>query len=125
MSHFKPTSKVSNHQVNWSDPHLEALLRKTEEWKLDSRGGFPAQAVHVHIGWGAGAPRKAILVWEADRVMVLETHYLIPQGEHVRVDRIQGDSMRTVWAVVAEAREGFREEDRENGVYVHWLHVGR
>lgn len=123
MSHFKPTSKVSNHQVDWNDPHLEALLRKTEDWKLDNRGGFPAQAVQVHIGWGAGAPRKAILVWEADRVMVLETHYLIPQGEHVRVDRVAGGGMRTAWAVVAEGREGFREEDRQNGVYVHWLHI--
>jgi len=48
----------------------------------------------------------------------------LPQGEHVRVDRISAGNLRTVWTVVAEGREGFREEDKENGVYVHWLHVG-
>ncbi|RDS84951.1 hypothetical protein DWU98_03115 [Dyella monticola] len=124
MSHFKTTSKVSNNQVDWSDPRLQALLRKSEEWKLDNRGAFPAQDVHVQIGWGASTPRKATLVWEAERVMVLETRFLIPQGEHVRVDRLYGDGMRTMWATVAEGREGFREEDRQNGVYVHWLHMG-
>lgn len=123
MSHFKSMSKITGNQVDWSDPRLEALLRKTEEWKLDNRGAFPEQDVHVHVGWGASTPRKATLVWESDRVMVLATRYLIPQGEHVRVDRLYGDGMRTLWAVVADGREGFREEDRANGVYVHWLHM--
>jgi hypothetical protein len=123
MSHFKPTSKITSNQVDWSDPRLEALLRKSEDWKLDNRGAFPEQQVHVHIGWGASAPRKATLVWESDRVMVLATQFLIPQGEHVRVDRLYGDGMRTVWAVVADGREGFRQEDKQNGVHVHWLHM--
>lgn len=124
MSHFKPHSKVPSNQVDWSDPQLEALLRKTESWKLDNRGGFPTQDVHVHVGWGANTGRKAILVWEKERVLVLETRFLIPKGEHVRVDRYYGDGVRTVWGVVAEGREGFREEDRQNGVYVYWLHMG-
>ena len=124
MSHIKSMPKASNNQVDWSDPDLEALLRKTEAWKLDNRGAFPAQDVQIHIGWGASAARKGVLVWEAERVMVLETHFLLPQGEHVRVDRISAGNLRTVWTVVAEGREGFREEDKENGVYVHWLHVG-
>ncbi|GLQ90180.1 hypothetical protein [Dyella flagellata] len=123
MSHFKPEFKVSNHQVDWNDPRLDALLRKTEDWKLDNRGAYPSQEVQVQVGWGAGTTRKAVLVWESDRVMVLETRFLIPQGEHVRVDRVFGDSMRTGWGVVAEGRPGFREEDKLNGVYVHWLHV--
>lgn len=123
MSHFKPVSKVSNNQVDWADPRLEALLRKTEDWKLDNRGAFPAQAVQVHVGWGAGAPRAATLVWEADKVMVLETRFLLPKGENVRVDRAGGTGPRTVWAVIADGREGFRDEDKENGIYVHWLHL--
>jgi len=123
MSHFKPNSKMSNNQVDWSDPHLESLLRKTESWKLDNRGAFSAVDVQIHVGWGANTGRKAVLVWETDQVMVLETRFTIPQGEHVRVDRLYGDGMRTVWGVVAEGREGFREEDRQNGVYVHWLHL--
>lgn len=123
MSHYKPNSKLSNNQVDWSDPHLESLLRKTESWKLDNRGGFPAVDVHVHVGWGASSGRKAVLVWENDQVMVLETRFSIPRGEQVRVDRIYGDGLRTLWGIVAEGREGFREDDRKNGVYVHWLHV--
>jgi hypothetical protein len=98
-------------------------LRKTESWKLDNRGAFAAVNVQIHVGWGANTGRNATLVWETDQVMVLETRFIIPQGEHVRVDRVFGDTVRTVWGVVAEGREGFREEDRQNGVYVHWLHV--
>ncbi|HUA79791.1 MAG TPA: hypothetical protein VL997_05425 [Dyella sp.] len=123
MSHFKSNSKLSNNQVDWDDPRLEALLRKTDGWKLDNRGAFQAQDVQIHVGWGANTMRAAMLVWESERVMVIETRFIIPQGEHVRVDRIFGSAVRTVWGVVAEGREGFREEDKLNGVYVHWLHV--
>ncbi|GLQ96231.1 hypothetical protein [Dyella mobilis] len=123
MSHFKPNSKFSNNQVDWSDPRLDSLLRKTEGWTLDNRGGFAATPVQIHVGWGANSVRHAVLVWENDQVMVLETRFLIPQGEHVRVDRAFGQTVRTVWGVVAEGREGFREDDRLNGVYVHWLHA--
>ena len=123
MSHFNPNSKHSNNQVDWSDPHLESLLRKTESWKLDNRGAFAAVEVQVHVGWGANSGRRAMLVWETDQVMVLETRFSIPQGEHVRVDRLYGDAVRTIWGMEADGREGFREEDRQNGVYVHWLHV--
>ncbi len=123
MSHFKPNSKMSNNQVDWNDPHLESLLRKTESWKLDNRGACTAQDVQIHVGWGANTGRQAVLVWESDQVMVLETRFSIPQGEQVRVDRLYGDGVRTIWGAVIEGREGFREEDRQSGTYVHWLHV--
>ena len=123
MSHFKPNSKMSNNQVDWNDPHLESLLRKTESWKLDNRGACTAQDVQTHVGWGANTGRQAVLVWESDQVMVLETRFSIPQGEQVRVDRLYGDGVRIIWGAVVEGREGFREEDRQNGTYVHWLHV--
>jgi hypothetical protein len=125
MSHItKSKLSTNNSTVDWNDPHLEALLRKTESWKLDNRSAFTAEEVQLHVGWGASATRKAMLVWEVERVMVLETHFRMPQGEHVRVDRIYADGIRTMWGVVADEREGFREEDRENGVYVHWVHMG-
>jgi hypothetical protein len=123
MSHFKPNSKLSNNQVDWNDPHLQSLLSKTEGWKLDNRGAFTSQEVHIHIGWNANSGRNAVLVWESDQVMVLETRFSIPKGEHVRVDRVVGEALRTVWGMVADGREGYREEDRQNGVFVHWLHV--
>jgi hypothetical protein len=109
--------------VDWDDPQLQKLLSKTESWTLDNRGAFTATNVQIHVGWGASGGRHALLVWESDQVMVLETRFLLPQGEQVRVDRVQAGTARTVWAAVVEGREGFREEDRKNGVYVHWLHV--
>jgi len=123
MSHFKPNSKLSNNQVNWNDPHLQSLLSKTESWKLDNRGAFSSQPVQLHVGWGANSGRYAVLVWESDQLLVVETNFAIPKGEHVRVDRAVGEGLRTVWGIVADGRQGYREEDRENGVYVHWLHV--
>jgi hypothetical protein len=80
MSHFNPNSKRPNNQVDWNDPHLESLLRKTESWKLDNRGAFAAAEVQVHVGWGANSARHAMLVWETDQVMVLETRFTLPQG---------------------------------------------
>lgn len=118
MTHYKPPN-----QIDWSDPHLESLLRKTESWTLDNRGSYTPRRVEIHVGWGAGAGKPAVLVWEREQVMVLETGFPIPLGEQVRVDRPLGDGLRTSWGVVAEGREGHRSEDKAQGVYVHWLHV--
>ncbi|MHA6206173.1 hypothetical protein ACXU4B_17230 [Dyella soli] len=121
MTAHKPHSKAN--QVDWSDPRLQALLRKSEHWKLDNRGAYAPKDVQVHIGWGATSGRPAVLVWERDQVMMLETRYPIALGEHVRIDDPLGEGLRSVWGVVAEGREGFRAEDRANGVHLHWLHL--
>lgn len=120
--HSLPAQKPAN-RVDWNDPHLESLLRKTEKWKLDNRGVYPVQEVQIHVGWGAAACKPALLVWERDQAMVLETRFPILRGEHVRVDSYLGEGVRVVWGVVIDGREGFRAEDRANGVHVHWLHV--
>lgn len=121
MTFHKQPSKDSS--VDWSEPHLEALLRKTEAWKLDNRGIYAPATVQIHLGWGATTGRPAVLVWERDQVMMIETRFSIELGEHVRVDEAQGLSLRSVWGIVAEGREGFRAEDRANGVHLHWLHL--
>jgi hypothetical protein len=116
-------SPSKGNSVDWSDPRLQSLLRRTESWKLDNRGTYVPKDVQVHLGWGASTGRPAILVWERDQVMMIETRFPIPLGEQVRVDEAQGESLRSVWGVVAEGREGFRAEDRANGVHLHWLHL--
>lgn len=121
MTARKPHSKGNS--VDWSDPHLQSLLRRTESWKLDNRGAYLPKNVQIHLGWGATTGRPAILVWERDQVMMLETHFPIALGEQVRVDEAQGESLRSVWGIVAEGREGFRAEDRADGVHLHWLHL--
>lgn len=123
MSHYKPSSKLSKQQVDWNNPHLQTLLQKTEHWRLDNRGAFSAQEVRIFIGWGDETGHSAYLVWENEQVVVLETLFPLPKGEHVRVDRGTAGVSRTAWGVVADGREGHREEDRQHGVHVHWLHM--
>ncbi|SFS18981.1 hypothetical protein SAMN05216570_3864 [Dyella sp. OK004] len=123
MTFHKSHSKWSANRVNWSDPDLEALLRRSENWKLDNRGTFSPQDVQVHVGWGASGGRHAVLVWERDQALVLETNFLIPPNEHVRIDRPTPTGVRSVWGTVVEGREGYREEDKVNGIHVHWVHV--
>jgi hypothetical protein len=110
-------------KVDWSKADLQALLDKTEGWGLDNRGVYSPLACELHIGWGASTGRGATLVYEREGVMVVETTFAIPKGEHVRVDRFQFGSTRSTWCIVIDGREGFRAEDRDNGIFVHWLHV--
>jgi len=118
--HDKPPS---GNNVDWNHPELRSLLDKTEGWSLDNRGVYPRVACEVHIGWGAGAGRHATLVYEREGVMVIETPFAIPNGEHVRVDRIKSGTMRSSWGTVMDGRAGIRAEDRANGIHVHWVQV--
>ncbi|RDS84950.1 hypothetical protein DWU98_03110 [Dyella monticola] len=116
-------SGVSNVSVNWDDPQLVSLLRRSEQWSIDNRSGFSPQDVHVYLGWSGSVGRPATLVWERDNALVLETTFPIAQGEQVRVDKHLGNRIRTLWGVVVEGREGFREGDRQKGIHVYWLQV--
>lgn len=122
--HMNHLSKpASNHVVDWDSPDLKKLLDKTAGWGLDNRGVYSPVACELQVGWGAGVGRAATLVYERDGVMVVETDFAIPRGEHVRVDRFQAGAMRSSWGLVADGRAGHRDEDRANGVYVHWIHL--
>jgi hypothetical protein len=114
-------TRASN-RVDWSDPQLQKLLSKIEDWDLDNRENFPREEVQVQLGWSAGGGRAAVLVWKRDKVMVLEAGFPIPTGEYIRVDRFCSDGMRSVWGVVVEGRAGRRAEDCSNGVSIYWLH---
>ncbi|GAP67334.1 hypothetical protein MBSD_n2655 [Mizugakiibacter sediminis] len=119
MTHHKSAA----YQIDWNDPQLKSLLRNTEEWKLDNRGNHAPQHVELFVGWAGVTARPAVLVWQRDKTMVLETLFPLRRDEHVRVVRHFGKNARTFWAIVADTREGCREEDRAKGVHVHWLHV--
>ncbi|GLQ46019.1 hypothetical protein GCM10007862_10700 [Dyella lipolytica] len=122
MNH-KPRTKVTNIRVDWSDPKLESLLRRSENWSLDNRGGHTPQDVEVYLGWSATVGRSARLVWERDQSVVVLTNFPIAKGEHVRLDKHLGDSIRTLWGVAVDGRESNREEDREQGLHVYWLQI--
>lgn len=121
MDHFdKPPPGNS---VDWSDPKLQSLLSKTEGWSLDNRSAFAPVPCEVHVGWGAGAGRPGSLVYEQPGVLVVATQAIIPKGEQMRVDRLQGGALRSTWGVVVDGREGRRDEDRARGIHVYWVHT--
>lgn len=113
----------SGNNVDWDDPHLQSLLDKTEGWSLDNRGVFSPVPCELHIGWGAGAVRPAILVYERTGVMVIEAQFIIHPGEQVRIDRMLAGTLCSSWGAVAEGRAGHRAEDRAQGIHVYWVHT--
>jgi hypothetical protein len=121
MNHRSP--HVSHIPVDWSDPELSSLLTRSEGWQLDNRGGHAPQTVEVFVGWSAATGRPAALVWERDQSTVIAADFPIGQGEHVRVERHMGSNVRTLFGVVIEGREGFREDDVQRGVRLYWLRV--
>lgn len=124
MNHFdRPPSGPAGNSVDWTDPQLQSLLSKTEGWSLDNRGVFAPVACELHVGWGAASAKPATLVFERAGVMVVEARYIIPKGEQVRVDRIQAGMLRSAWGAVVDGREGYRADDRANGIHVYWLHT--
>lgn len=120
MTH-KPHTRVSTVRVDWNDPELASLLQRSEGWRLDNRGGFSPQDVEIYLGWSGTVGRSAVLVWERESSIVLETRFALAEGEQVRIDKHLGDRIRTLWGVVLEGREGFREEDRKKGIHLYWL----
>ncbi|HEV2680371.1 MAG TPA: hypothetical protein VGV14_07720 [Rhodanobacter sp.] len=128
MGHDKSRSSVSVGTVDWDDPHLDSLLQKVDGWKLDNRNGQPQREVQIQVssGWTASSvvSKPALLVSKDEETMVLVTRFPVPHGDHVRVDSQHEDGTRTVWGTMVKGREGYRVEDRENGLFLNWLHVG-
>ncbi len=123
MTYNKPLLEIQPGKVDWSDPHLESLLQKTEGWQLDGRGGYTPSNVQIHLGWGAGIGMPGMLVWEGDGVVTIETDFPMRLGEHVRVDKPIDNRLRSIWGVVMEGRPGNRPGDAARTVHVYWLQV--
>src|ERR1700758_2608803 len=86
----KAHAQATNVSVDWDDPKLVSLLRRSEQWSIDNRGGFSPQSVEVYFGWSGSVGKTATLVWERDNAVVLETTFPIGQGEQIRVDKHLG-----------------------------------
>jgi hypothetical protein len=123
MTEPKNPAKKSSSRVDWDDPLIASLLKKTESWQLDNRGSFAAQDVEVHLGWGAGSARPGVVVWEQGQVTVLETDFPIEQGELVRIDKQVGGVVQTSMGTLVESRPGNRAHDQPGDVFVHWISV--
>ncbi|AIF48791.1 hypothetical protein [Dyella japonica] len=126
MGHDKTRSDVSVGNVDWEDPRLTSLLSKIDGWNIDNRNHVRPQEVLIRVtcGWSASdASKPALLISEADGVMVLGTYFPLPHGEEVQVQRQNGAEVRTCRGVVVEEREGHRAEDREQHIYLNWLRI--
>lgn len=121
MIDYKENSSHKQNPVDWSDPQLQTLLGKIDGWSLDNRGVHPRREVQIQVGWKAAGSRPAILVCKREKAIVLETAFAIPVGEYVRMDSCHGDSSRSLWGVVIDARAGRREQDGIDGIHIHWL----
>lgn len=111
--------------VDWNTPELDALLKKSDSWQIDSRSYNARQEVEIHIGWGTHRCEPASVACEDDRAVVIETTASIASGEHVRVDKLSGNRTHSQWTIVMEGRPGVRESDRERNNHVYWLHITR
>jgi len=122
MTHRKEFSDLTTNVVDWSNPQLESLLQKTESWQLDNRGTFTPQQIHIQIGTGdASISEAAVLVWENEGALVIQTRFPVQQGENVRVDKPLGNDIQALWGAVIESRAGNRSDDQANDVHLHWL----
>ncbi|WP_049623043.1 hypothetical protein [Frateuria defendens] len=124
MGHDKTRSQVTVSSVDWSDPHLNELLKKVDGWSIDHRSHLPPQEVEIRVicGWeAADGCMLAQLLAESDGGLVLATRTPLPPGVEVRVSAGPGDGQPTRWGVVLQGRESRRVEDRGDALYLSWL----
>ncbi len=124
MAHNKDRTRVSIGDVDWDDPKLKALLDKTDGLSIDHRSQLPGTRVEIRVasGWEASTDGKpALLVGETDGLLVLVTRFPLPRGGEVQLNGLPGGGPQPRWAVVSEEREGLREGDREEGLFLNWL----
>ena len=107
--------------IDWNQPHLQALLKKSEGWQVDNRGSFVTQNVMVHLNGSTSVAKQARLVRTQNDVVVLETSFPIDVGELLRIDWPYGGTFKIQWVQVIESRTGQRRDDHDKGVHMHWL----
>jgi hypothetical protein len=107
--------------VDWNTPELDALLKKSDSWQIDSRSYNACQEVEIYIGWGTHRREPASVACEDDGTAIIETAASIASGQHVRVDKASGDKTHSQWAIVTGGRPGVREGDKRRNSHVYWL----
>jgi len=125
---MKPVNRISlpsTNAVDGSTPELDALLKKSDGWRIDNRSYNAHQKAEIHIGWGTHRCEPASVVWEDGGAIVIETTACMTSGEHVRVDKFSGNRTHSLWTVVIENRPGTREGDSERNIHIYWLQVTR
>lgn len=121
MTHDAWTLKNPVISIDWSQPHLQALLKKSAGWQVDNRGGFVTQNVMVHLNASTSVAKQARLVRTQSDAVVLETSFPIDVGELLRIDWPYGEAFKIQWVQIIESRTGQRRDDHDKGIHMHWL----
>ncbi|HET6433290.1 hypothetical protein [Dyella sp.] len=119
---YKPPPAAAGKIVDWTAPELKSLLSGSEGWGLDNRGEFPPRPCTLHLSSGEAEGQAATLVLERADLFVVEALFVIPKGVQVRVDRMQGGTLRSTFGTVVDGHLGKRAEDVANGMYVYWIY---
>jgi hypothetical protein len=116
--------------VNWDDPQLQDLLKKTEGLRLDDRNTFHARWVKWRLGWHQDAQaaswQAGLLVWDDHQGrLVLQTRSQeLQAADPVAVDLApQGMPARIVLGEVLQSRPGQRAEDQGREVFFTSIQV--
>nr|WP_288120847.1 hypothetical protein [Thiomonas sp.] len=122
MSHGAkdPTSRLVD--VDWNDPKLQELLKKTESLRLDNRGMFKARRVLLRRSWHpSGAASEVLLVADpgGGKLTVL-ADFPLDRGDPVTLDKeLAGNAEAGILLCeVVGCRRGSRPEDAGREVFV-------
>ena len=115
-----PTSRLVD--VDWNDPKLQELLKKTENLRLDNRGMFKARRVLLRRSWHpSGAASEVLLVADpgSGRLTVL-TDFPLDLGDPVTIDKELASNTEAgiLLCEVVGCRRGNRPEDAGRKVFV-------
>ncbi len=115
-----PTSRLVD--VDWNDPKLQDLLKKTESLRLDNRGMFKTRRVLLRRSWhSSGEAGEVLLVADpgGGRLTVL-ADFPLDRGDPVTIDKqLAGNTEAGILLCeVVGCRRGNRPEDAGRKVFV-------
>lgn len=109
-------------EVNWDDPRVQQLLKKSEGLRLDGRGSYRQRPVRLWCSWqSAGTARRALLAGESGAgVFTVLTDFPLERGQPVALELQPGNAQVTGRQLckVINCRAGNRAEDGGRQVYV-------
>lgn len=112
--------------VDWNDPRLQELLRKTEGLRIDARATFKPRPARLRLGWREGVSWFEVWrVYQTDdlHVIRLDRRLDMHVGDAVSLDTLRptAPAAGIVFAQVDAMRAGQRNDDQGTPVVLLWL----
>ncbi|SCC94014.1 conserved hypothetical protein [Thiomonas sp. X19] len=116
--------------VDWNDPRLQELLRKTEGLRIDARATFKPRPARLRLSWREGA--AWFDVWRVHQtgdfhVIRLDRRLDMRVGDAVSLDTLRptAPTAGIVFTQIDAMRAGERNEDQRTPVVLLWLRAVR